>query len=131
MKGIADNVYDFAHSSHCLEHMVDPHVALTNWIRIVKPGGHLIVTVPEEYLYERGKWPSRFNGDHKWSFSISKTRHEMPKAICLLEMLQKYQNVEVIKLELIDDFFDPKQVAADQTRYITTECSIEMILRKI
>ena len=129
VKWINDNQYDFVHSSHCLEHMVDPYVALQNWIRITKPGGHLIITVPEETLYEHGKWPSRFNGDHKWSFSIHKTRHSMPKAISIIEMLLTFDNIDVKRIELVDDFFNPTE-PADQTRTITTECSIEIILQK-
>ena len=33
MKGVADNKFDFLHSNHCLEHMVDASEALDNWIR--------------------------------------------------------------------------------------------------
>src|SRR3990167_242313 len=57
MEGVADASYDFAHSSHCLEHMVDPFEAIRNWWRIIRPGGHLIVLVPDEDLYEQGVWP--------------------------------------------------------------------------
>lgn len=52
MKSIEDNTFDFAHSSHCLEHMKDPHVALDNWLRILKSGGDLICLVLDEDLYE-------------------------------------------------------------------------------
>lgn len=130
MKGISDNKYDFVHSSHCLEHMENPFIALSTWIRITKPGGYLIVTVPEEYLYEHGMWPSRFNGDHKWSFSIGKTKHNMTPHINVMEMLQGYHNIDVHKIELIDDFFD-STIPSDQTRSVTTECSIEFIIKKL
>ena len=39
MASIEDGLFDFVHSSHCLEHMQDPQTALANWIRILKPGG--------------------------------------------------------------------------------------------
>ena len=39
MAGVPDNEYDFVYSSHCLEHMVDVTEALTNWLRILTPGG--------------------------------------------------------------------------------------------
>jgi SAM-dependent methyltransferase len=129
MNGVRDNTYDFVHSSHCLEHMVDPHTALLSWINITKPGGHLIITVPEESLYERNKWPSRFNGDHKHSFTIHKSVTKLPCSISLLTLLSKYDNIHIKRLELIDDFFDPTN-PADQTRSVTTECSIEIILQK-
>ena len=129
MRGINDNKYDFVHSSHCLEHMEDPIIALRNWIRITKPGGYLVITVPEEFLYEHGQWPSRFNGDHKWSFSIGGSKYNMTSHIDVMSMLQGYQDVNVHKIELIDDFFNADD-SSDQTRSITTECSIEFIIRK-
>lgn len=129
MESVRDDTYDFVHSSHCLEHMVDPHTALRNWIRITKPGGYLVITVPEEDLYEHLKWPSRFNGDHKWSFSIGKSKGNMPKATSVMELLMRLPNIEVQRIVLVDDFFNPND-ASDQTRSITTECSIEIILKK-
>ena len=129
MESVKDDTYDFVHSSHCLEHMVDPHTALRNWIRITKPGGYLVITIPEEDLYEHLKWPSRFNGDHKWSFSIGKSKGSMPKATSVMELLMRLSNIEVQRIVLVDDFFNPND-ASDQTRTITTECSIEIILKK-
>jgi len=64
--------YDGVHSSHCLEHMLNPVDALGRWWKLVKPGGHLIVVVPDEDLYEQGEWPSRFNEDHKATFRLNK-----------------------------------------------------------
>lgn len=129
MGSVSDDTYDFVHSSHCLEHMVDPHTALRNWIRITKPGGYLILTVPEEGLYEHYNWPSRFNGDHKWSFSIGRSKAAMPKATSVMELLMRLTNIEVQRIVLVDDFYNPAD-ASDQTRTITTECSIEIILKK-
>ncbi len=63
--------YDAVHSSHCLEHMVDPVAALADWWSLVKPGGYLVTVVPDEELYEQGMWPSLFNPDHKWAFRMS------------------------------------------------------------
>ena len=48
MESIEDNYFDFVHSSHCLEHMVNPYISLNNWIRILKPGGHLVCIIPDE-----------------------------------------------------------------------------------
>ena len=74
MAGVPDNTYDFVYSSHCLEHMWDVPEALSNWVRILKPGGALYVVIPDYILYEKMTWPSRFNGDHKQSFSNVITR---------------------------------------------------------
>lgn len=132
MASISDNTYDFVHSSHCLEHMEDPHVALTNWIRILKPGGHLIVTIPDACLYERNRWPSRFNGDHKWRFTTDNSFNgERVINVMLFLSTRKIPFVfNVKKIELIEDFFDI-DIEGDQTRLPNTECAIEFIIEKI
>src|SRR5690348_14443562 len=53
--------YDAVYSSHCLEHMRDVRRALQQWWSLVRHGGHLILVVPDEDLYEQGGWPSLFN----------------------------------------------------------------------
>jgi len=133
MAGIPDNHFDFLHASHCLEHMVDVRQALQNWIRIVKGGGFLILTVPDEDLYELQNWPSRFNPDHKWTFTMLKEKSWSPVSINVLELLGEFAaQVQVEKVELLRDFFREAWVAEqiDQTRTPVAECSIEIILRK-
>ena len=64
--------FDTVHSSHCLEHMRDPVMALQKWWSLVKSQGFLITVVPDEDLYEQGIWPSFFNHDHVSTFQIGK-----------------------------------------------------------
>lgn len=133
LKGVKGETYDYVHSSHCLEHMVDPKVALENWVRVCKKGGYLLIVIPDEELYERGHWPSKFNSDHKWSFRMFKRGKRLPKSIDLLDFLKDACiNTELIKLERIEAGFDwslPDYV--DQTAQPPyAECSIEFILRK-
>lgn len=133
MAGVPDNHFDFLHASHCLEHMVDVRQALQNWIRIVKGGGFLILTVPDEDLYELQNWPSRFNPDHKWTFTMMKPQSWSPVSINVLGLLGEFAaQVQVEKVELLRDFFREAWVAEqiDQTRTPVAECSIEIILRK-
>lgn len=133
MSGVSDGQYDFLHASHCLEHMVDVPVALGNWIRVVKAGGFLIITVPDEDLYELGIWPSRFNSDHKWTFTIMKEESWSPKSLNVLEMLREFAGVvEVEKVELLRDFYRDAwaEEKIDQTRTPVAECAIEIVLRK-
>ncbi len=70
MTGVADDSFDFVYSSHCLEHMRNVEESLRNWLRILKPSRYLYVVVPDYILYEKMVWPSRYNGDHKQSFSF-------------------------------------------------------------
>jgi SAM-dependent methyltransferase len=131
LRGVQAESYDFVHSSHCLEHMVDPYVAIANWFRILKPGGHLVVTVPDEDLYEQGVWPSTFNTDHKWTFTIHKHQSWSPKSVNVLGMLSNLSpEARVIKVELIDTFYQYDSPRVDQTGDALTECAIEFVVRK-
>jgi SAM-dependent methyltransferase len=47
MSGVADNSYDFVLSSHNLEHFANPVKALKEWQRVTRPGGGLILVVPD------------------------------------------------------------------------------------
>lgn len=46
LAGLDDAAYDFLLSSHCLEHVANPLAALREWRRITRPGGHLLLVLP-------------------------------------------------------------------------------------
>ena len=48
LRAIPSNTYDFLLSSNCLEHIANPVKALAEWVRVVKPGGALIVVLPKK-----------------------------------------------------------------------------------
>ena len=95
--------FDYVYSSHCLEHMHDPPDALAGWWSLVKPGGVLFLIVPDEDLYEQGLWPSRFNPDHKWTFTIAKHKSWSPVSINLLDLVRKLPGAELVDIRLQDD----------------------------
>jgi SAM-dependent methyltransferase len=132
MRGVPDDHFDFVHSSHCLEHMHDARAALGSWARIVKPGGYLIVTVPDEDLYEHGHWPSRYNPDHLWSFTICKRSSTMPRSINVVDLVREFgDRLELERLQLLRDFVRTDVPAdLDQTLSPTAECGIEIVWRK-
>ncbi len=116
MEGVADESFDFVHSSHCLEHLHDPAEGLGNWFRIIKPGGHLIVTVPDEDLYEQGIFPSTYNADHKWSFTIYKATSWNDKSRNLFDLIAKLGNeADVQKIEQLNASFRYSLPRFDQT----------------
>ena len=78
--------FDTVHSSHCLEHMIDPMTSLEGWWSLVKPGGYMITVVPHEDLYEQGIWPSFFNDDHKSTFRIDKPNSWSPASFDIAEL---------------------------------------------
>jgi SAM-dependent methyltransferase len=47
LTGIKDQTYDFVLSSHCLEHLANPLRALREWRRVVRPGGRLVLILPD------------------------------------------------------------------------------------
>jgi SAM-dependent methyltransferase len=129
--GVEDGRYDFVHSSHCLEHLVDPREGLKHWFRVVKPGGHLIVLVPDEDLFEQGVFPSTYNQDHKWTFTIHKQRSWSSKSLNLLTLLLDLgAHAEILKVELLNATYRYKLPRFDQTRSPVGECGIEAVIRK-
>ena len=75
--GINDKSFDCIVSSHCMEHLNDPEIALQNWSRVLKEGGYVYILVPLYSAYEKfrdfrfgSSHPSRFNPDHKTSWDI-------------------------------------------------------------
>jgi len=45
---------------------------LENWGRLVKPGGHRILVLPDRTLYGRGHWRGKCNVCHRWSVALDK-----------------------------------------------------------
>lgn len=129
MDGVRSNQYDCVHASHCLEHLVDPETALQNWIRICKSGGHLVIVVPDFEQYEQGLWPSRFNPDHKWAFSISGVKQHN-RHIVLLNYLHYFLMLKVLKIELVERAYDYAASTRDQSLSIACEPAIEIIAQK-
>jgi SAM-dependent methyltransferase len=57
-----DGVCDFVYSSHVLEDFLDWAPYLQEWTRVLKPGGHLIILIPDKHLWNeavrRGQPPN-------------------------------------------------------------------------
>ena len=108
--------FDYVYSSHCLEHMRDPRAALADWWTLVRPGGHLILVVPDEDLYEQGAFPSRFNADHKATFTISKARSWSPVSLNVLDLAQALPGGELVALKLQDQGYDRRRLTFGRRR---------------
>jgi SAM-dependent methyltransferase len=131
MDGVENDSFDFVTSSHCLEHLIDPFQGLQNWLRILKPGGHLVVTIPEEDLYEQGVWPSTKNLDHKHSFTILKSVSWALNSVNVLDLIRSLgDQCDVRKIEVVDRGYRYKMPNFDQTLTPTSESAIEFIIRK-
>jgi SAM-dependent methyltransferase len=131
MKNVHSDTFDFVHSSHCLEHLVSPLEGLKNWLRITRPNGYLIITVPDEDLYEQGVFPSTFNSDHKWTFTIFKSKSWNDKSLNLLDMIKDLgPAAELVKIEQLSSNYRFNLPRFDQTLSPIAECGIEIIIRK-
>lgn len=131
MFSLSDDQYDLVHSSHCLEHLVDPREGLANWLRICRPGGFVVFTVPDEDLYEQGVFPSTMNRDHKWTFTIHKHHSWSHRSLNVLELLRDLgPTAAVERVQLVDSTYRYSLPRYDQTLAPIAECAIEVIIRK-
>lgn len=46
-----DECLDFVYSSHLLEDFEDTEIVLKEWLRVLKPGGNLVLFLPDEQMY--------------------------------------------------------------------------------
>jgi SAM-dependent methyltransferase len=132
LDNVEDESFDFLYSSHCLEHVRDAAEALANWIRVVKRGGHLIVSVPDEDLYEQGVWPSTFNTDHKITFTLCKKTSWSPVSVNLFDLLGKFSHLaKPLSVTTNDHGYRYKVARFDQCWTPPSESAVEFILRKL
>lgn len=112
---------DFVFSSHCLEHLADLPLALGNWSRVLKPGAFAYIVIPDYTLYEHHNWPSRFNGDHKQSFSLTLESSKVGRANhwCIHEPkfadLLRGAGFKIVECEIQDKGYDYNLGHHDQT----------------
>lgn len=132
LHGVATESLDFVYSSHCLEHIIGLKTALSNWSRVLKHGGFLFAVVPDYQLYEKLNWPSKFNTDHKHSFSMDLTRervgrenhwHIYEDVVPILETI----GIHVLDVAVEDDGFDYDNGMEDQTLDDTALSQIRIV----
>lgn len=131
LTGLADNTFDFVHSAFTLQKMADPREALRHWLRVLKPGGHLVALVPDEDMYEQGQWPSRHNPEHRWSFTLFKPKSWSPASVNLLEALPALGvQADIRRLEVLEGSYRHRLPRFDQTLTPVGEAAIEFVIRK-
>lgn len=124
--------FDWIHGSQVLEHMLDPVQAFYSWLAMLKPGGHIIATVPDWELYEKQTWPSKWNAGHRSTWSMGVRDTPAPIHCYLPHWLYKF-HAEQILCRVIDNNFDYGLIPEiDQTLDPEkgVEAFIEFVLRK-
>jgi len=126
LNGVPDNTFDFVYSSHTLEHMENPETALMNWWRVLKPGGFLILYIPERDLYEKKKTlPSNWNLDHKHFFLLDED--EEPCTIGILPLIRR--SLPNSKIEYAKACNEGHTII-DPSIHSVGEYSIETVIKK-
>ncbi|HVA14963.1 MAG TPA: class I SAM-dependent methyltransferase [Stellaceae bacterium] len=127
LAGIADDSFDFVYSSHVLEHLDDPARAVRNWWRVLKPGGYLILYLPERDLFERKRTlPSTVCLDHKHFFLLD--RDDPPDTTGLVPLLQRnLAGLEIVYQQICSDGYDPTKPI---NLLWDAEYSIELVAKK-
>ena len=103
--------YNTVFSSHCLEHLADPAAALAEWWRLLRPGGILMLVVPDHDLYEQGYWPSLFNADHRCSFTLA-AAGRAPTIHDLRALLEALPGARIEALRLQDEGYRRDRLSA-------------------
>jgi len=72
-----NNCLDYVYSSHVLEDFDDTRAAIDEWLRVLKPGGRLVLYLPDEQLYQKhcrrqGKIPSTHHVHENFSLDYIK-----------------------------------------------------------
>lgn len=126
LQGLKNESYDFVYSSHTLEHMVDPVVALRNWWRVLKPSGYLLLYIPHRDLYEKREClPSRWNLDHKHFFLLG--RDALPDTKDIMRLIaESFTDYQVIYAKECSD----GHTITVPDLHSDGEYSIEVVLKK-
>jgi SAM-dependent methyltransferase len=79
LQGIEDNKYDFVLSCHSLEHVANPLKALSEWQRVLKPGGMLVLVLPDKrYTFDINRTYTKMDHlvkDYEFEMNEKDTTH--------------------------------------------------------
>jgi len=98
-----DGVLDFVYSSHLLEDFVDTRGVLTEWLRVLKVGGRLIIFCPDEVRYREHcrTTGQAYNPHHVHAdFSLESVKRELA-ALGQQKVLHENALVDVYSWELV------------------------------
>ena len=85
----------------------------------------------DEDMYEQGQFPSTWNGDHKFTFTIYKSKSWSQKSLNIIELIKILgSEAELVKLHKLDESYRYNMPRFDQTLTPIAECGIELIVRK-
>jgi predicted SAM-dependent methyltransferase len=98
-----DGVLDYVYSSHLLEDFPDTESVLREWLRVLKPGGNLIIFCPDEQIYRAHcqSTGQMYNTNHKHAdFSLNKVKEHLQK-IGGVKFIHENPLVDIYSWELV------------------------------
>jgi SAM-dependent methyltransferase len=100
----ADGTLDFVFSSHLLEDFVDVGAVLREWLRVLKPGGRLIIFCPDEQVYRRhcAATGQPYNTHHVHAdFSLAFVKRELARLGVPHRILHEAALIDVYSWEIV------------------------------
>jgi SAM-dependent methyltransferase len=103
----ADDSVGTVHASHLLEHIADYQFFLQDAMRVLRPGGTLILMLPLMQAYEHKLTPpSRFNGDHRRFYTAARLCAEIESSLPrssyrLLHLKERFNMADLARDESI------------------------------
>lgn len=98
-----DGVLDYVYSSHLLEDFPDTEGVLREWLRVLKPGGNLIIFCPDEPVYREHcrRTGQMYNEHHKHAdFSLRTVKATLQK-IGGVKFIHENALVDIYSWELV------------------------------
>ena len=99
-----DNVLDYVYSSHLLEDFEDTQSVLKEWLRVIKPGGYLVLFCPDEQKYREHckKTGQPYNYSHKVeNFSLNYVKNILLNNFSNIEFIHENPLVDEYSFELV------------------------------
>lgn len=128
MPGVQPLSYDWVYTSHIIEHVDFPHIAIASWFKLLKPGGYLIIYGPHRDLYERRRTlPSNWNSDHRtfWTLDYDEPPCTYGIIPTIRQTISPHRGDLIYALRCDDDWgFVPEE------QHAGGEYSFEIVIRK-
>lgn len=129
-----EDFFDCVHGSQVMEHMRAAGDFFTRCLKITKPGGWVIMTIPDYDLYEHQAFPSKYNGDHKSTWSLwRRTRDGKGYHVHVPTFVKRLRELgHAANCRLITTNYDYMDQDVDQTFNYDdgVECFIEIVCQK-